>query len=559
EVILVSDVGGGNLTGNNSVCTFLANYVPRFYSNTSLGCSQIYDNGSTTVGIGMAAGGNTAFRFHMKGDFLIQPENSTDRGDIYMQDASVGNRRVFAMYGSGGNSTLAIGPGAGGSSGSATRSLYVGNNAGNLTDDETRNTFVGASAGEVWTGTSTTGWNTMIGSAAGVAMTGGNHNTFLGERSGNTFASGDSNTFVGAEAGNGGLNGAARNNILIGNSAVVNATNGSENIVIGVEAQALQTGGTATNRVSIGYKNRVSCDNCFTIAAQIGTNFTEQHVGIGFDGPNTTIPATGTGPGGIAKLYVSGWNNGGTPANIISSYFAGAVYTTGTFVPSDLNLKDNVQPFTDASAIIDQLEAKSYNFKHNAYPTMNLPNGNQIGFLADDVAAVAPQLIQGFSNPAKLDAAGNVEVPQVDFVGVNYAGLVPILFTAIKQQKAMLDSLAVVVSNCCNNPQPLINNNDNPLNKSSIALTNNETIILNQNAPNPFEDKTEISYNIPESVQEAQILFYDQSGKVLHKFEISHRGQGALTVFGEDLSSGMYSYTLIIDGKNHQTKRMMKQ
>jgi len=95
--------------------------------------------------------------------------------------------------------------------------------------------------------------------------------------------------------------------------------------------------------------------------------------------------------------------------------------------------------------------------------------------------------------------------------------------------------------------------------KSSIALSNNETIILNQNAPNPFKDKTEITYTIPEAVKNAVILFYDHSGKVIQKFEISHRGAGSLTVYGEDLTSGVYTYSLIIDGENHQTKRMVKQ
>jgi len=30
-------------------------------------------------------------------------------------------------------------------------------------------------------------------------------------------------------------------------------------------------------------------------------------------------------------------------------------------------------------------------------------------------------------------------------------------------------------------------------------------------------------------------------------------------VYGEDLTSGVYTYSLIIDGENHQTKRMVKQ
>ncbi|MBL0342140.1 MAG: hypothetical protein IPP71_15215 [Bacteroidetes bacterium] len=139
--------------------------------------------------------------------------------------------------------------------------------------------------------------------------------------------------------------------------------------------------------------------------------------------------------------------------------------------------------------------------------------------MAQDIELVAPQLVHWFSNPATLDSLGNVEVPQVDFKAVNYAGLVPILFTAIKQQKAMLDSLALVVSNCCSNPQPLINDGNNPIIKSSVALSNKEIIVLNQNSPNPFRDKTEITYTLPESVQEAVIMFYDHSGKVIQNLK----------------------------------------
>lgn len=139
---------------------------------------------------------------------------------------------------------------------------------------------------------------------------------------------------------------------------------------------------------------------------------------------------------------------------------------------------------------------------------------------------------------------------------MNYIGLIPVLLTAIQQQKQSLDSLSQIVSQCCS-PAQIINPGFE--NRNSIQLSNQDIIILNQNTPNPFNEKTEITYSIPEVVESAIILFYDQTGKVLQKYEISHRGPGVLTVFGEDLSSGIYSYALMIDGKNKQTKRMIKQ
>jgi hypothetical protein len=189
---------------------------------------------------------------------------------------------------------------------------------------------------------------------------------------------------------------------------------------------------------------------------------------------------------------------------------------------------------------------------------MNLPSGNHYGFIAQDVEAILPDFVQTITSPAKLDAVGNIDVDKFDFKTINYAEFIPIIFGAMKEMQSRIDSLELSLNQCCN-PQPLIYNGNNPVIQSTVALSNKETIVLNQNSPNPFRDKAEITYNIPESVKDAVILFYDYSGKVLQKFDISHRGAGSLTVYGEDLTSGVYTYSLIIDDENHQTKRMVKQ
>ncbi|MBK6643455.1 MAG: tail fiber domain-containing protein [Bacteroidetes bacterium] len=107
-----------------------------------------------------------------------------------------------------------------------------------------------------------------------------------------------------------------------------------------------------------------------------------------------TVPPVGIGPGGIAKLYVSGWDN--SPDPDISAFFNGDVYTPATYTPSDSSLKDNIQPYTNPFNILNQIEPKSYIFKHQTFPSLNLPHGNQIGLMANEVYDVAPHLIQGF-------------------------------------------------------------------------------------------------------------------------------------------------------------------
>lgn len=83
--------------------------------------------------------------------------------------------------------------------------------------------------------------------------------------------------------------------------------------------------------------------------------------------------------------------------------------------------------------------------------------------------------------------------------------------------------------------------------------------VLGQNTPNPFSEQTVICYSIPSTANSSQLLFYDASGKLIKKIDIKITGRGQLNVFANDLSTGIYSYTLVIDEKVVGSKKMMKQ
>jgi hypothetical protein len=93
----------------------------------------------------------------------------------------------------------------------------------------------------------------------------------------------------------------------------------------------------------------------------------------------------------------------------------------------------------------------------------------------------------------------------------------------------------------------------------NVNLSDKNSIVLNQNVPNPFAESTVITYSVPLSVQKAQIQFNDGQGKLIKTVDISERGNGQLNVFANDLSSGVYTYTLVADGQIIATKRMVKQ
>ena len=54
------------------------------------------------------------------------------------------------------------------------------------------------------------------------------------------------------------------------------------------------------------------------------------------------------------------------------------------------------------------------------------------------------------------------------------------------------------------------------------------------------------------------MIFLDQSGKIIKAVDLTEKGKGTLNVFAYDLSNGIYTYSLIIDGQTMETKKMVK-
>ena len=136
----------------------------------------------------------------------------------------------------------------------------------------------------------------------------------------------------------------------------------------------------------------------------------------------------------------------------------------------------------------------------------------------------------------------------------------------MQEQQTTIDSLMDAVetlATCVNNAnlcntEARTSNNENGEGKV-IELENLNAIILDQNLPNPFAEKTSINYVIPTDVKEARLLFYDMNGRIIKQVDITERGEGKLTVYGENLQNGIYTYSLIADGKLIATKKMVKQ
>jgi hypothetical protein len=118
-----------------------------------------------------------------------------------------------------------------------------------------------------------------------------------------------------------------------------------------------------------------------------------------------------------------------------------------------------------------------------------------------------------------------------------------------------LNALESLVNTCCQNSQS--KTVVDPAFSKNVELNNAKAIVLNQNMPNPFSENTVITFQIPETVNNAQIMFADNNGNIIKTVEISERGFGELKVYAANLSSGSYVYYLVCDGKTIDTKRMV--
>lgn len=103
------------------------------------------------------------------------------------------------------------------------------------------------------------------------------------------------------------------------------------------------------------------------------------------------------------------------------------------FAGSDFAFKEDVRPLTQALEKIKKLDGVTFHYKTKEYPEYKFSGERQIGFIAQAVEKVAPELV-------KKDEAGHLFV--------NYAQMTPLLLEAVKslsaqveQQQKLIDQL----------------------------------------------------------------------------------------------------------------------
>ena len=385
-----------------------------------------------------------------------------------------------------------------------------------------------------------------------------------------------------------------------GQQGVYGLANGNNDMQAGVIGESKNAGNTnvgviglainATDSVNAGVLGDAENSNHFNVGGiytSQSINTTAHNVavyGIAAGSSNQNVGGRFEATDTVGVNYGLFATTGGSSTAGFAGYFDGDVHATGTVTwTSDQNLKTNVRNINsnDALASILKLAPKTYNYRTADFPYLNLAEGNQYGLLAQDVQQVLPELVSDITQPERLDKTGKQQSPKFEYKGLNYVGIIPVLIGALKQQQTKIDSLNTVINDrlnamedrlnqCCrpegsrktddnegNNTTPPANGSATQVNHVNVELSSMQVIVLEQNVPNPFAEQTSISYFVPENMNNAQIIFTDMLGTVIKTADIK-TGYGVMTVFASNLSTGQYSYTLLVDGKTIETKKMVK-
>jgi len=62
---------------------------------------------------------------------------------------------------------------------------------------------------------------------------------------------------------------------------------------------------------------------------------------------------------------------------------------------------------------------------------------------------------------------------------------------------------------------------------------------------------------VPEGVQQVSLILYNMQGAQLKVVQVQDRGQVEVKISSNELGAGMYLYSLIVDNKVIDTKRMI--
>ncbi len=207
---------------------------------------------------------------------------------------------------------------------------------------------------------------------------------------------------------------------------------------------------------------------------------------------------------------------------------------------SDQRLKSNVEFLDNSGELLEGINPVSYSMNGTGGETMEKRGAKsganlRYGCIAQEVREIFPNLVYEDEN---------------GLLSLDYQGFIPVLVDAVKELQGEVKRQNEVIATLTNSARKAPTATVDVLESGMVAS-------LSQNRPNPFRTSTLIACTVPENAASAYICVYDLSGSQKLRRDIGERGETGISIEGNTLSPGMYVYSLIVDGAEIDSKRMI--
>ena len=396
--------------------------------------------------------------------------------------------------------------------------------------------------------------NTAVGDYSLWLLDPGSDNVAVGYNSLTNFEAGDANTAIGSNALAGLQLGA--NNIAVGANAMSRTSGGlgtSQNIALGTDALTIHQFGDFN--IAIGYTSLSSSfagsnNTAVGTAANVNDSFNiSNSTALGNEALLTASNQVRVGNGSIESI--GGYKNwtkisdGRVKMNIKDNVPGLTFINKLKPVTYNLNL-DVADKITNRPAIKDKKGKMIAQTKEQIAARKSAEKVLETGFIAQDVEKAAKELNYDFSG---VDAAQSNK----DLYGLRYADFVVPLVKAVQELSAQNEALK--------SENDLLKSRLDKIEQILTAVDAKAVVLsdarIEQNIPNPANNSTTINYYLPQNAGTASLNISDMNGKVLKTFSVSAKGNGQIVLQTNQLTAGTYQYSLMLNGKVVDTKKMI--
>lgn len=478
---------------------------------------------------------------------------------------------------------------------------HYGTGAGTL---GTNHSYFGYYAGNAAQSTSTD--NTFFGRLSGRYTTTGNYNTAMGSYSLYTNTTGHSNTAVGRQAMY--LNTTGNYNTATGDQALYSNTTGSNNVATGYKALNANT--TGNENTAIGWYSLLYSTGNRNVAvgsaALLNNTTGSDNTGVGEDGLGGNTTGNGNSGFGVYTMgiYSGSYNSAfGAKALYSDSYtFCTGSYNTvfgalaaanwldnvcsldnmtalgaGTLVTasnqirfgdsnvtsiggqvswstlSDGRFKRNLKNEETGLDFINQLKPVSYTLDKDAidkflgvpdslliqYRASRTTPRVQVGFVAQDVDVVIKKSGYSFSG---VQAPQNENDPYT----IRYEAFVMPLVKAIQELNTSSQS-----------QEARLKEITGQLGTSATTEVLSNQDVLFEAGINSAAGLIQIQVSLPEGTTQSNLVISTLTNKPLRDIPIDGHGSVTIAIPSNQLTPGMYLYTVVADGKVVDKKRLI--